>query len=161
MTNLNQWAARWRIPPEALADLRVQLGVDTDPRGTRPPPGSEAAVQAAQRLRASEQGGRLWRNNVGVAADSRTGRPVRFGLANDSAALNRQVKSSDLIGIRPITIRPGDIGRVIGQFWSVECKRPGWKYSGTARERAQLAWHLLVISFGGDAYFVDSGDNKG
>jgi hypothetical protein len=136
------------------------MGIATDLRVPPPPPGSEAAVQTAERLRVSERGGRLWRNNVGVATDPRTGRPVRFGLANDSAALNARIKSSDLIGIQPITIRPGDIGRVIGQFVSLECKRSGWKYSNTARERAQLAWIQLIISLGGDAFFVDGRDNR-
>ncbi len=160
MTPIDIWAARWRIPPTALADLRAYiLGAYREPNSAHVTAGSEAAVQVAARLSASRRGGRLWRNNVGVAQDGR-GRAVRFGLANDSAAVNKHIKSGDLIGIQPRVIQPGDIGRSIGQFVSVECKPTGWKYTGTARERAQLAWAELVVALGGDAFFVDRADNK-
>jgi hypothetical protein len=57
--------------------------------------------------------------------------------------MNAVIKSSDLIGIGPG-----------GQFISLECKKPGWRYRGTAREMAQLKWHQLIISMGGLAQFV-------
>ena len=95
----------------------------------------------------------LFRNNVG-ALKAEDGRMVRFGLANDSKRRNGVLKSGDLIGIDPVLITSAHVGRTIGQFVSVECKRPGWQYSGTPREVAQLNWIQLVIASGGRAKFV-------
>jgi hypothetical protein len=114
---------------------------------------SEAYSQSQVRLEAPRAGVTLWRNNVGVLTDL-TGRPVRFGLANDSRQLNEALKSSDLIGWRPVLITPGHVGRTIAQFVSRECKAPGWKYTGTDRERAQKAWLDLVAAAGGDSAFA-------
>ena len=105
------------------------------------------------RLRASQRGDRLWRNNNGAGTLS-NGSFVRWGLANETEAMNRSLKSSDLIGIRPVTITPEMVGRTIGQFVSRECKRSGWKYRGTPRELAQKAWIDLVNTLGGDAAFT-------
>lgn len=123
------------LAPEVIPDVR----------GT-----SEMAVQNQVRLRASREGARLWRNNVG-AGKLENGKFVRWGLANDSTAVNAMLKSADLIGIRPVPI--GD-GRIIGQFVSYEIKRPGWKYAGTDREEAQLRWRNLILSLGGEASFM-------
>ena len=114
---------------------------------------SEAAVSVEVRLEASRLGIRLWRNNVG-AGYMQDGSFIRWGLANESAAMNRLIKSADLIGVRPILITPAMVGRTIGQFVSREAKRAGWKWSGTDREVAQLAWADLVNSLGGDAAFT-------
>ena len=115
---------------------------------------NEATAQAMCRLAASNAGWRLWRNNVGVLLDSR-GVPVRYGLANESAQVNRQFKSGDLIGIKPVFITQAMVGQLIGQFVSRECKRPGWKLSmSDSHENAQLAWAALVTSLGGDASFT-------
>lgn len=146
---LEKWAAKWGIPAAALADLPAHL---TSP----PPPPSdgshEADVIAAVRLRASEAGWTLFRNNVGACYDS-TGRFIRYGLANDSAQLNKALKSSDLVGVRPVFIDPTYIGRTIGQFVALECKRPSWSYKGTKREQAQKKFLALIASNGGHARF--------
>lgn len=152
MTTLAEWAVHWRIPPEALADLRMRL-VPPVPALPPGPPRSEAAVQVDVRLAASRLGIRVWRNNVGVLPDKR-GIPVRFGLANDSAAVNKVTKSADLVGIRPMLITPAHVGTVVGQFWCRECKSGGWRYTGTDREPAQLNWAEIVLAAGGDAGFI-------
>lgn len=68
--------------------------------------------------------------------------------------MNKVIKSADLIGIRPVLITPGHVGLVIGQFVSREIKPTGWKYTGKAREEAQLRWAELVAACGGDAAFA-------
>jgi len=112
---------------------------------------NEADIQNNVRLMASRIGWRLWRNNVGVLVDSR-GIPIRFGLANDSKNVNSNLKSGDLIGIRPVLITPEMVGATLGQFVSRECKVPGWKFNpNNSRDVAQKNWIDLVNSLGGDA----------
>ncbi len=149
MNNLYEWAARWAIPPAAMGDL---LTIFTSPATDTAAPNeitTEAGAQAAIRLEASSKGGRLWRNNVGATMDD-TGNFLRFGLCNDSKQMNEMIKSSDLIGVRPITVG----GCVVGQFIAREVKPPGWTYKGTKREKAQLKFLNLVAALGGDAAFV-------
>jgi hypothetical protein len=118
---------------------------------------NESTVQAKVRIRTSALGWRMWRNNVGVLLDA-TGRPVRYGLANDSTQVNASIKSGDLIGIRPVVITPEMVGQTIGQFVSIECKREGWKPSASdARYVAQRKWADLVNSLGGYAV-ITTGD---
>ena len=115
---------------------------------------SEAGAQAAVRLAAAQAGTVLWRNNSG-AGYLRDGSFIRWGLANDSLAVNRNVKSADLIGIRPVLIGPEHVGQVLGVFVSREVKAPGWRPSPTdKREAAQRNWAELVRSLGGDAAFT-------
>lgn len=114
---------------------------------------SEAGIQSAVRLEASNAGYRLWRNNVGATYTPK-GDFIRYGLANDSAMLNAQIKSADLIGIKPVLITQEMVGMIIGQFLSREIKSADWKYSGTPREQAQLAWAELILALGGDACFA-------
>lgn len=152
--NLYTWAKRWNIPLAALQDLKQQLGYD----GTPAPPDaremhSEQGVTKAVRLEAAGKGAVLWRNNVGVMQDEH-GNVVRFGLCNESSQLNKKFKSSDLVGLRPVTITPEMVGTILGQFVAREVKAPGWKYSGTAREEAQLRFLQLVLTHGGDACFT-------
>jgi hypothetical protein len=151
MTILIQWAIKWQLPMAALQDLQRQLGMETDPQNSVAA-ASEAWAQSNVRLEASKAGWRLWRNNVGALQDS-TGRWVRYGLANDSLQLNKKIKSGDLIGIKPVVVTPQMVGHTIGQFVSREMKAPGWRYSATEHEQAQLAWTNLVNSLGGDAKF--------
>jgi len=152
--NLNQWAIKWGVPFEAIEDLRREFGiVNTDPE-----PGQdlkpEAVVQNIVRAEGSSKGLRLWRNNSGVAMDENGDRTVRYGLCNDSKKINKKIKSSDLIGIRPRFIMPADVGTVLGQFVARECKPTGWTYRSTEREVAQLKFLELVASLGGDASFA-------
>ena len=117
----------------------------------------ERDIQNLVRLEASRKGLRLWRNNVG-AAYMRDGTFLRYGLANETKAMNETIKSSDLIGIRRIVITPDLVGYTIGQFTSREVKHSEWLYTGTPHEKAQKAWNDLILSFGGDAAFA-TGDN--
>ena len=151
---LDEWAARWRIPREAILDLRLQLGVDPFAPTQVSCVGSEARQQSLVRPEAASMGVWLTRNNVGALIDD-TGRPVRYGLANESKAQNQQVKSADLIGIKPILIGPQHVGTLIGQFVSREVKHATWTWQGDKHERAQLNWCNFVIAKGGDAAFCN------
>ena len=153
-TDLTAWAIRHHVSLEALVELRYVLGhpVEYAPSEVAAPR-SEAAVSNDVRLEASGLGIKLWRNNVG-AGKLEDGSFVRWGLCNDSAALNKICKSADLIGIRPVEITQAHVGHTIGQFVSRECKRAGWKYTGSHREIAQLRWAETINSMGGDAKFA-------
>lgn len=144
---LHQWANKHNIPKAALYELLALMGaVSTMPETSTALAGSEADLQFRIRAVASRKGIRLWRNNKGVA-QSGNGRVVRYGLCNDSAAMDKIIKSSDLIGIKPN-----------GQFICREVKAPGWRYTGTEREQAQLKFIELVLSMGGDAAFTTTED---
>lgn len=149
---LDRWAEKWNVPKEAIKDLREAWGDRSNP-DTDFPGYSEAGVLSRVRLEASQKGYRLWRNNVGATYTDK-GHFLRYGLANDSSKMNRQIKSADLIGIRPVIIRPDMVGWTIGQFVSREIKTPGWRYKATDREQAQLRWAELIMSLGGDAAFA-------
>jgi hypothetical protein len=116
----------------------------------------ETPVQQHVRLEAGYSNIMLWRNNVGVLPDA-DGRPVRFGLANESAQQNSKFKSSDLIGINPLLITPAHVGTIIGQFIAPETKRTGWHMTPSDdHAKAQLAFHDVVRQYGGVAGFVRS-----
>lgn len=145
---LEEWARQWGVAPEALLDLRRRLTTAPSMDGA----GGETDVINSVRLKASQAGWTIFRNNVGACQDS-TGRYIRYGLANDSAKLNESLKSSDLVGFRPVLIDPTHLGRTFGQFVALECKRPDWKFRGSKRERAQERFLALVASNGGYARF--------
>lgn len=161
MIYINQWAQRWNVSPQAIQELRELMGQDPTNSDVNVVDGrSENAISSHTRLNWPKQtNGVLWRNNVGAMQDE-TGRVVRFGLANESKKMNEQVKSSDLIGIRPIEIMPFHIGKIIGQFVAIETKEEGWRYTGTKREAAQRKFHEIVISKGGYATFVSEIDHN-
>lgn len=103
--------------------------------------------------------GPIWRNNSGACED-KTGRLIRYGLGNDSAQLNAVVKSSDLIGIVPVTITPDMIGKTIGVFTALEVKAPDWTLRPSdSRGLAQSKFHDIVKKAGGYAGFVASPDD--
>lgn len=104
---------------------------------------SERALQTEIRLGCGQlPNARLWRNQVGVAKHE--GRVVRYGLA---------VGSSDLIGIRAVTITPAHVGRVLGQFAAVEIKTDSGRLS-----TEQILWAECVSRWGGLAVTVRSLD---
>jgi len=113
---------------------------------------SEQVIQQSIRLAAPRQGVILWRNNNG-ACQTADGRQIRYGLANDSSQINREFKSSDLIGITRRVITPNMVGQVVGIFTSIEVKREGWRYTGTEREEAQQRWIDLVTACNGIGQF--------
>ena len=97
---------------------------------------SEAVIQQQIRLALGSGPVRLWRNNTGTLPD-RQGRPVRFGLCKGS---------SDLIGLRTITIGPEHVGQTMAVFAAVEVK------SATGRPTPdQRAFIDTVQSMGGIA----------
>lgn len=130
---LLEWAMKWQVPQSALDELMTMEDFGDDGHGT----GSESSVVRACRLEADRLGGVLWRNNSGATFD-RNGRMIRYGLGNDSKKLNRDYKSSDLLGLTPD-----------GRFWAVECKARGWKGVRNEREQAQANFGRHVVKLGG------------
>lgn len=155
---LKSWALRHHVSLEALAELAHILGAPAQPMGAGV--GSESRVQSQVRLAAPGLGMRLFRNNVGVLKNE-DGVPVRYGLANDSPALNQKLKSADLIGWRRFQIQPQDVGSCVAQFVALETKKEGWHYTGDEREQAQQRFLALVAADGGYARFVTSADEVG
>lgn len=163
MTSYEQWASAHPVAAAALADVLTA--------SAQPPEGAdghaEEWAQQQARFAVARKGGLVWRNNVGATpaevectchrcgfAFTMKQRPVRYGLANDSAQLNKVVKSSDLIGVMPIKITPDMVGQTFGQFIALEVKRPHWHYTGKGREVAQAAFLTLVAEKGGIASFT-------
>lgn len=154
MLIINEWAERWGVPVRAIEELQEALGTASQPASSLEAMG-EAAVQSRVRLSAANKGMMLWRNNVGAYTDE-NGNFIRYGLANDSSKVNKRIKSSDLIGIKCVTIRPEHVGQIIGQFVAYETKRAGWSYRGTEHEQAQLNFINLVVSMGGFGKFINN-----
>lgn len=151
---LEMWAVKWGIPNEAIEDLRKSLGLAKLDIIDNEIQKSEAALMNLIRIEASKKDCRLWRNNVG-ATYTPDGNFIRYGLANESGKMNGYIKSADLIGVRPVKIRPAMVGMTIGQFVSREIKASDWVYTGTDRERAQLRWIEVITGMGGDACFAN------
>lgn len=154
MIQLHQWAIRHGITRAALQDLTNVLTYgETVAQAGKHSLTTEGGASNDVRLEWSENGGRLMRNNVGMLKNER-GVPVRYGLMNDSKQVNQKCKSSDLIGITPILITPEMVGCTIGQFTAREIKKPGWVFTGSERETAQLAFMNLINALGGNACFA-------
>lgn len=105
----------------------------------------------------SKQGGRLFRNNVGLAWSGKllqkgnngrivlsNARPVRFGLC---------VGSGDLVGWVPVRITNEMVGSVISAFVSVECKT-----KRVATTEAQERFKEAVLSNNGCAMVIKTCD---
>ena len=161
MHTLADWAARWwpMLPEHARAEFNqiMQPHRFVQPFDTGQ---SEAGVQADIKLVASrDYRAPLWRNNSGAMQDDQ-GRHVRFGLGNDSKALNGKWKSADLIGITPVAVTTEHVGRTLGVFTAIEVKEPGWKLRPSdKRAKAQSNFLNSVATFGGLAGFAQSVDD--
>lgn len=156
MSDIHSWAMKWNVPLDCLRDLQTTLGLYTPPLAPDAPGvgKSEAWAQSAVRLEASQKNCYLFRNNVGALQD-KGGRLVRFGLGNDSEALNEVLKSSDLIGWRDRVIEQWMVGRVMAQFLAREMKEPSWQFNpNDPHEKAQCAFLNLVNAHGGDGAFA-------
>lgn len=117
---------------------------------------NENEISNLIRLETSKKGGILWRNNCGVFFDA-TGRPVRYGLNNESKKINSHMKSSDLIGIQPIIITEKDYGKVYGVFTAIEVKNDKWSFNtANKKEVAQSKFLEQIQKLGGIAYFSNS-----
>lgn len=162
----SQWAAKY---PEAAAALNqvIQPGLEPPENSAGK---SEAWAQQNDRMRMAKMGVYSWRNNVGATPAkiemtcprcawnfTYQQTPIRYGLANDSAKLNKQIKSSDLILAIPRLVTPAMVGQTIAQFGSIEEKRPGWVYTGKDQEEGQAAWLALVNKIGGYGCFSTGG----
>lgn len=163
MLDFITWAARH---PQAAQELQQVIapgfGLPAEHVGK-----DEAFAQQQIRFAFAREGGMLWRNNVGAtrAAENVTcpkcsfkfvkkQQPVRYGLANESPQQNKLIKSADLIGCKPVIITPQHVGTTIGQFWSIEAKRPGWVFNPKDEHQAgQAAWITLIQRLGGVAKF--------
>lgn len=149
----------WRAKhPQAAADLFQVICDAPWPPAPDVAEKSEAWAQQQIRLKIAKAGGMAWRNNVGATPArcpdcGEKQRPLRYGLANDSAKLNAHVKSSDIIGAMPRLITSAMVGTTIAQFVAVEAKRPGWNFAGNEHETAQATWLALIAKLGGFATF--------
>ena len=151
--NYYEWAARWGVNPAAIDELKRLVGVDAFPTANTGAT-TENGVQQRVRLEASKRGELLWRNNVGACVDDR-GNHIRYGLCNESRQMNKRVKSSDLIGITPVVVTQQIVGMTVGVFTAVECKAPGWRYTGNEHESAQYKFGEIVLSHGGIFKFTN------
>lgn len=117
--------------------------------------------EVSQRLTmyAAEKGTYLLRNNSGVLKN-REGTPVRYGLGNISEKQNKKFKSSDQIGITPITITQDMVGQTVGVFTAIEMKKEGWKFNpNNESEVAQKTFIEWVTTRGGLGGFCQSVDD--
>lgn len=159
MTDIIQtWAMRHQISPQAVAELRMLFGhcpeLTTEMLSNLKGKG-ESFVQSAVRLAAPQHGYTFFRNNVGALKDER-GVPLRYGAFNDTAALNKVVKSHDLLGWHSFIVTQEWVGQRIARFVSRECKKPEWPGYNPANEheRAQQRFAELVVAAGGEAKFT-------
>jgi len=148
---LDDWATRWQLPAQAIAELQHLTAAYSDPHSGK----SEAAVASECRLALNQRGIITMRNNVGALKDVK-GRMVRFGLCNDTPGMNEVIKSSDDICIIPYVVKPQDVGRKLGVFLGVEHKERNWVFTGKGRETPQANFQRMVSNVGGVGIFANS-----
>lgn len=113
------------------------------------------------RLRASEMGLTLFRNNTGAFSDE-TGRLVRFGLGNESKRLQESCRFGDYIGFYEMQITKEMVGKTVAVFANIEVKPEGKipttlkraQKHETSREAGQLRAIKLIRNKGGMAWFA-------
>lgn len=127
---------------------------------------SEKHLLNAVSIYFTELGGRIFRNNIGMAYAGR-GKPYRAQMPvsvriEPGDVVLRQavpikyglhVGSGDSIGWRPVVITPEMVGTTIAQFCSVESK-----YGSTATTPEQKNWCDVVNRAGGYAKIIHSID---
>lgn len=149
---VQNWANRHGVSQEALNEL-YQLLVPASAPATNKK-GSEAYVDSLLMLEASKKDVTLFRNNVGACQD-KTGRLIRYGLANESKQMNERIKSSDRIGWRKVLITQDMVGSHIGQFVARETKHAGWTgRTLDSHEQAQADFMMMALLAGCDAAFA-------
>lgn len=154
MSTLREWAFEYGVPLHALLELERRMGLHGTGVVTDEAVGkSESYAQSQVRLEAPRLGIMLTRNNVGAYQDQ-TGQWVRYGLFNESAKQNKRTKSWDLVGWRKRLITQQMVGTFIGQFVGREIKKPGWVFTGTEHELAQLHCTELALAAGCDVGFA-------
>jgi hypothetical protein len=86
---------------------------------------------------------------------------IRFGLGAVSKKHDAHTKSSDLIGILPLTITQSMVGSTVGIFIAIEVKSPSWDPAKKldSHEIAQKHFIDWVRSLGGIAGFCNSIDS--
>jgi hypothetical protein len=148
---LNKWGDKWGVPYHAMIELSKVLAnpyhMPSDQKEM-----SEDWVMSNVLLESSALGSRLWRNNVGATVTENGF--LRYGICNETPAVNKVLKSSDFIGCTPIVIDWTHVGRTFGIYTAIETKKQGWNFKGTEREVGQLNYINLVKSIGGIAGFI-------
>lgn len=111
---------------------------------------TESEILAYARTEATKIGGRLWRNQSGMAWQGeiltksnnilhlRNARPLRSGLTNGA---------SDLIGFYPLVITEKHIGKTLAIFWANEIKTKNDNLS-----KDQLNFLYFIGESGGEAW---------
>lgn len=102
----------------------------------------EQRIQNDIRLALGSGAARLFRNNTGALKDS-TGRLVRYGLCQGS---------SDLIGLRTVTITPDMVGQQLAVFTAIEVKD---RAKPTAEQQAFIQMVLQAGGLAGVARSID------
>lgn len=158
MSTIRQWAFEFGIPFAAVVELERRMGLEGTDGVTNTPDAygmtrSETYAQSQVVLEAPKFDCLLTRNNKGALQD-KTGTLVRFGLFNETAKRGARIRSWDLVGFRKRLITPAMVGTIIGQFVGREIKEPGWNYTGTEHEVAQLKCTEVALSYGCDVGFA-------
>jgi hypothetical protein len=111
---------------------------------------TESEILGYARLQATKLGGRLWRNQSGLAWQGeiisknnnvlhlRNPRPLKSGLV---------IGASDLIGFLPIKITEEHLGKILAIFWANEIKTKNDRLS-----KEQLNFLQFIGMSGGESW---------